>query len=224
MGRGGARRRPNGRARALALLAVLAAVVAAVLVAGLAMPEGLYAPDFAQKRLAPSAEHWFGTDFLGHDMFCRSVRGLALSLVIGAFSSAVSGCVALVLGSVSAVAGGLLDRAVLWLCDLFMAIPHLVLLILVSFALGGGVAGVVVAVATTHWPSLTRLIRAEVLRIRTGEYVQASRALGLSRTGILVKHILPNCLAPIIVMTTTNLEYFTKPELERVKVVRMGRE
>lgn len=191
----------NKRTSAIILLAILGVVTAAILAVGLTMPESLYAPDFSQKKLPPSTEHWFGTDYLGHDMFCRTIRGLSLSIVIGAFASAISGCVAMLLGSLSAIMGGAFDKIVLWLCDLFMAIPHLVLLILVSFSLGGGVTGVIVAVSVTHWPALTRLIRAEVLRIRTSEYVQTSRAFGKSAFWIARNHIWPDVFPQFVVGT-----------------------
>jgi len=198
--------RRNGRAlnrrwRTIALAVVLGGVMVAVLVAGLTMPQQFYASDFSLKQQAPNSEHWFGTDFLGHDMFCFSIRGLALSIVIGLFASGVSGFVALLLGSLSAVCGGWVDKVVLWLVDLVMSIPHLVMLLLISFALGGGTFGVVVAVALTHWPSLTRVIRAEVLRLRTGEFVAASRAMGKSDAWIAWHHIVPNVLPQFIVGT-----------------------
>ena len=196
-----AKRTSNRRRRAIALSIVLGAVLIIVLVAGLTMPPELYASDYSQKQQAPNAVHWFGTDFLGHDMFCFSIRGLALSIVIGLFASAVSGFVALLLGSISAIAGGWVDKVVLWLADLLMSIPHLVMLLLISFAVGGGTFGVVVAVALTHWPSLTRVIRAEVLRIRTGEYVAASRAMGKTDLWIAWHHVIPNVKPQFIVGT-----------------------
>lgn len=194
-------RTSNRRRRAIALSIVLGAILLAALVAGLTMPPEFYASDFTQKQQAPNAVHWFGTDFLGHDMFCFSIRGLALSIVIGLFASAVSGFVALLLGSISAVCGGWVDKVILWLADLLMSIPHLVMLLLISFAVGGGTFGVVLAVALTHWPSLTRVIRAEVLRIRTGEYVAASRAMGKTDLWIAWHHVIPNVMPQFIVGT-----------------------
>ncbi len=194
-------RTSNRRRRTIALTIVLGVVLLAVLVAGLGMPPEYYTADFAQKQQAPNAAHWFGTDFLGHDMFCFSIRGLALSIVIGLFASGVSGFVALLLGSISAVCGGWVDKLILWLVDLVMSIPHLVMLLLISFAVGGGTFGVVLAVALTHWPSLTRVIRAEVLRLRTGEFVAASRAMGKSDIWIAWHHIVPNVLPQFVVGT-----------------------
>lgn len=193
--------RTNRRLRAVTLLVVLAVVLVGVLIWGLSMPETAYAPDYSQQSLAPSPEHPFGTDYLGHDMFRRSVRGLSLSLVIGVVGAVVSGGIALVLGSVSAMVGGWFDRLVLWLVDLFMAVPHMVLLILVSFAAGGGTTGVVVAVAVSHWPSLTRVIRAEVLRLRASEFVATSRAFGKGSAQIALSHIWPNVLPQFVVGT-----------------------
>ena len=197
----GLTRTSNRRRRTIVLAVVLGAVLLAVLVAGLSMPQELYASDFSQKQQAPSANHWFGTDFLGHDMFCFSIRGLALSIVIGLFASGVSGFAALLLGSISAIFGGRVDRVILWLVDLVMSIPHLVMLLLISFSVGGGTFGVVVAVALTHWPSLTRVIRAEVLRLRTGEFVAASRAMGKTDLWIAWHHIVPNVLPQFVVGT-----------------------
>ena len=194
-------RTSNRRRRAIVLAIVLGAILVAALVAGLTMAPELYASDFTQKQQAPGAGHWFGTDFLGHDMFCFSIRGLALSIVIGLFASAVSGIVALLLGSISAICGGWVDKVVLWLADLLMSIPHMVMLLLISFSVGGGTFGVVLAVALTHWPSLTRVIRAEVLRIRTGEYVAASRAMGKSDLWIAWHHVVPNVMPQFIVGT-----------------------
>ena len=194
-------RTSNRRRRAISLAVALGAILIAVLVAGLTMPPEFYASDFSQKQQAPNAAHWFGTDFLGHDMFCFSVRGLALSIVIGLFASAVSGFVALLLGSLSAICGGWVDKVVLWLADLLMSIPHMVMLLLISFSVGGGTFGVVLAVALTHWPSLTRVIRAEVLRIRTGEFVAASRAVGKSNLWIAWHHVVPNVMPQFIVGT-----------------------
>ena len=194
-------RTSNRRRRAIVLAIVLGVILLAALIAGLSMSPDLYASDYSQKQQAPNAVHWFGTDFQGHDMFCFSIRGLALSIVIGLIASAVSGFVALILGSISAICGGWVDKAVLWFADLFMSIPHMVMLLLISFAVGGGTFGVVLAVALTHWPSLTRVIRAEVLRIRTGEFVAASRAMGKSDFWIAWHHVVPNVLPQFIVGT-----------------------
>lgn len=194
-------KRFNKRVRTILLMVILSAILVIILVAGLTMPADLYSPNYENKTLMPSLEHIFGTDFFGHDMFYRSIRGLSLSIIIGIIASAVSGIAALVLGAMSAIFGGWVDKVILWLADLFMSIPHMILLILISFAIGGGTTGVVVAVALTHWPSLTRLIRAEVLRIRTSQFVLTSRRMGKSNFWIAMHHVVPNVMPQFIVGT-----------------------
>lgn len=114
-----------------------------------------YAIHFSEKFLPPSAEHLFGTDNMGRDMLHRSIKGLSISIVIGLVASVVSSILALIFGILSAVFGGWIDKFVNLCVDLCMGLPHLVLLILISYMMGRGVWGVAVAVALTHWPSLT---------------------------------------------------------------------
>ena len=120
--------------------------------------------DFTARLLAPSLEHPFGTDWMGRDMFARTMAGLATSLGVGVLAAAASSVVALVLALASALGGSRADAVVSWLIDLIMGVPHLVLLLLVSYALGRGATGVLVGIALTHWPSLTRVLRAEMLQ------------------------------------------------------------
>jgi peptide/nickel transport system permease protein len=132
-------------------------------------------------------------------MFFRSVKGLSSSIVIGAIASAVSSVIALVLGTSSAVSGGKLDRFILWCVDWCMGLPHLVLLILISFMLGRGAFGVTVGVALTHWPELTRVVRAEVLRLRSSQYVLASYRMGMSKIWVAKNHLIPHVLPVYLV-------------------------
>ncbi len=141
----------------------------------------------------------FGTDFVGRDMFYRCVKGLSNSLIIGILASLVSSVIALVAGIASAVFGGWVDRFVNWCVDLCMGLPHLVLLMLISFMMGKGVKGVTVAVALTHWPSLTRIVRSEVMQIRSSQYVQAAYKMGKSKTQVAVQHILPHVLPAYLI-------------------------
>jgi peptide/nickel transport system permease protein len=189
----------NKRTTTIGLLVVLAVILLSIFIAGLAMDPALYASNFANQLLPPSAAHFFGTDYLGHDMFLRTIKGLQLSLVIGLVAAGVSSVIALFLGILSALCGGWVDSTIKWLVDAMMGIPHLVLLLLISYGLGGGVFGVSVAVALTHWPSLTRVIRAEVLSLRTSHYVAASRALGKTSLWIATHHLIPHVLPQFVV-------------------------
>lgn len=166
---------------------------------GIVMDPSDYAVHYENKFISPCAEHPFGTDFMGRDMFARSIKGLSNSLIVGVLAAAFSSVMALVLGIASAVFGGWVDRFVNWCVDLCMGLPHIVLLILISFMMGRGTKGVTVAVALTHWPSLTRIVRAEVMQVRSSQYVQAAYKMGRSRLQVAVTHMIPHVLPAYLI-------------------------
>lgn len=149
------------------------------------------------RHLPPSLNHPFGTDWLGRDMLARTIKGLSLSIGVGLAAAAASSVIALLLGLAAGLKGGHLDRAITWLIDMCLSVPHLVTLILIAFVLGGGTRGVIIGIALTHWPGLTRVIRAEVLQLTTAEYVQVSRHLGRSHWWIASRHMLPHLLSQL---------------------------
>jgi len=155
--------------------------------------------NFAHKKLAPCLQFPFGTDWLGRDMLVRTVKGLCRSLSIGLLAATISSIISIVLGTLSATMGRKTDAVVSTLIDLVMATPHLVLLILVSFACGGGATGVIVAVAVSHWTRLARIIRAEVLQIKQAEYVQLSHRLGRASWWVAQKHMEPHIMPQITI-------------------------
>ncbi len=157
--------------------------------------------NFGQKNLAPTWEHIFGTDWMGRDMFSRTMKGITLSIKIGILSSLISGIIALILGLMSATLGKAMDSIITWIIDLFLGVPHILIIILICFAVGGGLKGVIIGVSLTHWPSLARIIRSEVMQVKTMEYVQISRKFGKSNFYIAVKHILPQLLPQLLVGT-----------------------
>ncbi|WP_330617798.1 ABC transporter permease [Mobilitalea sibirica] len=189
----------NRRQRTLVITIVAAIVLTSILVGGLLISDQRIATNFEQKNLSPSIEHPFGTDWLGRDMFVRTIKGLTLSIGVGTLSAVISAGIALTLGLLSATMGKWMDRFITWLVDLFLSVPHLITLILISFVLGGGMKGVIVGVSLTHWPSLTRIIRAEVMQIRSAEYVQISRKLGRTRKWVAIHHILPHLIPQFFV-------------------------
>jgi peptide/nickel transport system permease protein len=189
----------NRRTKTVALAAVILALLATIALAGLLMNPALYGPNYELKRLPPSLSHPFGTDYLGRDMFFRTLKGLSTSILIGSLAAAVSAVIALSLGLLAATAGNTADKVVSYFVDLFMGIPHLVLLMLISFALGKGLHGVILAVALTHWPNLTRVIRAEVLQVRGAQFVKTARKLGTSRFAIAFSHIIPHVVPQFII-------------------------
>ena len=180
-------------AAGVALLALLYIVLAAVL-----LPDSGLSTQLDNRIAAPSWAHPFGTDPLGRDMLTRTIKGLAVSMRVGLIASAGATFIALALGILSAL-NRWLDMAIGLLIDLTMALPHLVLLILISFALGGGTQGVIIAVAVTHWPGLARLVRAEVRQVLSADYVQVSRLLGQNGWHVAARHVLPHVLPQALV-------------------------
>lgn len=181
-------------ATVLALAAVLAIVVAAWVVGPRAG-----ATDLSDKLAAPSLAHPFGTDWLGRDVLARVLVGLRLSLGVGLLAAAGSAVIALVLAAFATTAGRWAEAAVTWLVDLFLAVPHLVLLILITFALGGGTEAVVIAVAVTHWPSLTRVLMSQGRVVVRSEYVALSRGFGHGPVHVAWRHVVPHLLPHVLV-------------------------
>jgi len=154
--------------------------------------------NFYNINQAPSFEHLFGTDWMGRDMFMRTLLGLGISIGVGAFASVISTVVAILLGVFSSV-NTLVDEVVTAIIDLFGSIPHILLIILVSLAFGGGYYGVIMAVGLTHWTPLARVLRAEIKKINTSEYIKLSNEFGKSKLWIAKKHIFPLIISQIIV-------------------------
>lgn len=187
------------RQRQLIFAVIAGCFIFGILVWGTTMPESAYAVDYGQKNLVPSAAHPFGTDHMGRDMLLRSVKGMSISLQIGIAAAFVSSCIALVLGTLSAAFGGKVDQFVLWLVDLCMGIPHILLILMISVMMGGGIMGVSVGVIVTHWPRLTRIIRAEVMQLRTQPYILAARQYGYSWMTVARRHFVPHVLPQYII-------------------------
>lgn len=184
----------NRRKSAVLLLSLACAVLLAVALAGGLASGPAEAVDFTRKNLPPSLAHLFGTDWMGRDMLERTLAGLSLSIRIGALTAALSGAIALALGTASAAFGGWVDALISCLLDLVLGIPHILLMILVSIACGKGTLGVTAGVALTHWPSLARLVREEVLQLKEATFLRAARRLGVSRKDIFLRHLLPHLL------------------------------
>lgn len=187
------------RQRQLIFAVIAGCFIFGILVWGTTMPESAYAVDYGQKNLVPSAAHPFGTDHMGRDMLLRSVKGMSISLQIGIAAAFVSSCIALVLGTLSAAFGGKVDQFVLWLVDLCMGVPHILLILMISVMMGGGIMGVSVGVIVTHWPRLTRIIRAEVMQLRRQPYILAARQYGYSWMTVARRHFVPHVLPQYII-------------------------
>lgn len=185
----------NRRQRMCIGLRFFALFLLTVCVAGFICTDAARVTDFSRKNMAPCLLYPFGTDWMGRDMLARTLKGLSMSILLGVLSATVSACIALILGVASATLGRAADRGIGFVIDLMMGIPHILLLILVSVALGKGWKGVAWGIALTHWPSLARLIRAEVVQLKESPYIQIAEKLGKSKWYIVRKHMLPH-LAP----------------------------
>jgi peptide/nickel transport system permease protein len=152
-----------------------------------------------KRNQVPSFENLLGTDTLGRDMLTRTVKGLFVSFQIGLAAAAASAVMSLILGIAAATFGKKVDMVITGLIDLFMSVPHIVLLILVSFALGGGFKGIIIAVAVSHWPRLARIIRAEILQLKNSHYVQLSYKFGRSKFWVIKNHMAGHVLSQFLV-------------------------
>ncbi|AST90694.1 peptide ABC transporter permease [Sutcliffiella cohnii] len=170
-----------------------------IIVIGASLNEETVSTNLQAKYVSPTLLHPFGTDWLGRDMFSRTIKGLSLSVTVGVLGAVNSTFIAITLGMIAATLGKTADRIVSWTIDLFLSVPHLVTLILIAFTLGGGTKAIVVGIALTHWPSLARIVRAEVMQIRSAPYVQLSKKMGKSNWWIVTKHIFPHVLPQILV-------------------------
>ena len=187
-------KRRNRRRSTLLFLGIAAALLGAVTLAGICLKDAALVTDFSRKDLPPCQGFLFGTDWMGRNMFARTLAGLSLSIRVGLLTAGISACVALVLGVLSAAFGGWVDALISWWIDLVMGIPHILLVILLSIACGKGFTGVVVGVALSHWTSLARVIRGEVLQLKTAPYLLAAEKLGVSRWNRVKLHLLPHLL------------------------------
>ncbi|SDM99247.1 ABC transporter permease [Bacillus sp. OK048] len=189
----------NKRQKTVMVITITSTLLLAILVGGQLLSNDRIVTNLEFRNLPPSLTHPFGTDWLGRDMLTRTLKGLSVSIVVGLIAAATSVIIAVGLGIMAATMGKVADAIISWLVDLFLSIPHLVMLILISFVMGGGMKGVVIGLAVTHWPSLTRVIRAEVMQLQTAEFVQTSKRLGKSRWFIAVNHLLPHLLPQFLV-------------------------
>lgn len=188
--------RANLRTKTLIVIGLSVLIILSIFISGYFIRD--IPTNFVNANQMPSLEHLFGTDWMGRDMFQRTIAGLGLSLMVGFIASAVSTLISIVLGLFSSF-NRLADEAVAGIIDLFGSIPHILLIIIVSIMFGGGVFGVIMGVGLTHWTPLARVLRSEVKEIKTKEYISLAENLGRNKVWIAVKHIFPLIISQIIV-------------------------
>ena len=153
-------------------------------------------------RKGPSADHWFGTDAIGRDQFSRVVFGARVSLRVGILATLISLTIGVLLGSIAGFFGGSGDTVIMRITDIFLSIPYIILAIAIATVFGRGENSVILVLGLTGWLAICRIVRATFLSLKNLEYVEAAKALGLSRKRIMFRHVLPNALQPIIVYGT----------------------
>lgn len=157
------------------------------------------------KLQGPSAEHWFGTDQLGRDIFSRIVHGMSITLYIGFFSVFIAAIFGVIIGIVAGYYGGKIDTILMRLMDVLLAFPGILLALAVVTILGASLNNVILAVAVFSVPAFARIVRGSTLAVKELEYIDAVRALGAGDSRIIFRHILPNVFSPIIVQATLRI-------------------
>jgi peptide/nickel transport system permease protein len=185
----------------------LLVIIFFVLMAILAPIISSYNPDaiVESQALAPSGKHWFGTDDLGRDIFSRAVYGARISLTVGLVAVTISVLIGTLLGALSGYFGGPIDSIIMRLVDVMLAFPSIFLVLAIQAMLTPNIYNVMLVIGLTSWMGVARLVRGEFLRIRELQYVEAARAIGCSHLRIILRHILPNAQAPIIVAATMGM-------------------
>jgi len=154
---------------------------------------------------SPNAEHWFGTDQYGRDLFARVMYGGKISLSAGLVVVAIALALGVVVGGAAGFFGGRVDTILMRLCDIFLAVPRLLLAMAIVSALGQGTEKMLIALSISTFPGFARIVRASILTLRNQEYVEAAKCCGTSSSRIIFKHIIPNGMGPVIVSATLAL-------------------
>jgi len=168
-------------------------------------PYGYDDQQLSQRFLSPSGQHLFGTDEFGRDIFSRVVYGCRISLAIGLVSVSISCVLGIILGCIAGYYGSLVDNILMRIVDIMLAIPNILLALSIVAALGTGFFNLMLAIGIGAVPGYARIVRASILSVKEQEFIEAARATGASDWRIIMQHILPNCMAPIIVQATMSI-------------------
>jgi len=195
------RRKPLGAAGAF----IISVMLFVALFAPRLAPYDPYAADYGAQFQRPSAAHWFGTDEFGRDVLSRIMYGARIALFVGFVASFVGCTLGALLGVISAYAGGKIDLCLERLMDILLAFPLLILALAIASVLGPAVQNVVVAISIPIIPRAARVVRSSALSVKENQYVEAAGSLGASWRRVVLQHIVPNVMAPYIIMLTAQL-------------------
>ena len=190
------------------------ALVSAIVI-GLFMLAAIFAPlltpytydqqDIMARLSAPGWKHLFGTDEAGRDIFTRMLYGSRVSLLVGLVPTALSMLIGAALGILAGYAGGRTDTVIMRFADITLAFPSMLLAMVIMYTLGDGIINIFIALTLVNWAGVARIVRAETLKLKETEYVEAARLSGVGRGRIMLRHILPNCIPDLIVLFTLNI-------------------
>ncbi|MBK9713052.1 MAG: ABC transporter permease [Kouleothrix sp.] len=186
-------------------LLILLLFLFAALFAPLLAPADPLAQNVVAGLHPPAPDHLLGTDKLGRDIFSRMLYGARISLAVGVAVVALAGAVGVLLGLLAGFVGGLLDEALMRITDLFFAFPALILAMAIASALGPSLGNALIAISAVSWPVYARLIRGQVLALKEQDFVLAARAVGVPEPQIVLRHLLPNTLAPLLVQASFDM-------------------
>lgn len=161
--------------------------------------------DLTLRLKAPSAAHIFGTDNFGRDIFSRVIYGGRYSLLAGCLTVVIAGCIGTIYGAIAGYVGGAVDNVMMRLSEMILSFPSLILAMIINAVMGSNLFNTMFALVIVAWPSYARVMRSVVLSVRENEYVTASEALGVSRSRILLKEIIPNSITSVLIMATTDI-------------------
>ena len=185
--------------------AILLLLATAALFAPALAPYNPFGQNLDQDLIARSSEHWLGTDKLGRDILSRIIYGGRISLLVGITTVALSLAIGVVIGSLSGYFGGWIDQILMRLVDILMAFPGILLAIAFTAVLGPGLDHVIFALCLIGWTGYARLVRGEILSLRERDFIQAARSLGCRPKRIILRHLLPNLLPPLLIQSTFGL-------------------
>ncbi len=168
-------------------------------------PYDPYKQNISDRLQPPNATYWFGTDQLGRDVLSRVIYGGRISLPAALMVILLSGLVGTVVGGIAGFLGGAVEETLMRVTDIFMAFPTIILAMSIAAALGPNLSNAIIAISIVWWPNYARIVRGLVLTVKENEYVQASRSVGANELRVLLRVVLPNCFAPVLVMGTLDL-------------------
>ena len=192
---------------AIAGVVLLGLITVFAFLAPLVSPNDMETNDWERIQIAPTLEqsHWFGTDANGRDLFVRVLYGARISLAVGFVASLINLTIGVIYGGISGYLGGRADNLMMRIVDAIHSIPLMIYVILLMVVIGPGLKSIFLTLGISYWASMARIVRAETIRIKNEEFVLAARVLGASPRRILLRHLIPNAMGPILVTLTFSI-------------------